>query len=176
MYPASNRLTGYLNSASAVGTGANSLTTTDISNDGSSYQDGAGDFNPNETDDNTPTQVDFTESGAWGATKEVMGVVNNNDGSFNIKYKIKAKNFGDVVLSNIKLEDNLELVFSGVLSYKILSFDASSTLSADSALVNTSPLGTVNLLASGNSLNVNAEKTLTPYGASGSSCWSCRRV
>jgi uncharacterized repeat protein (TIGR01451 family) len=147
----------YNNQAYAIGTSPFGTQVTDLSNDGTDpdpENDGAG-------DNNIPTQVIFTESPLAGIAKSVGGITNNQDGSYNVSFNFTVKNYGDVPLNNIQVEDSLSGAFAQALSFSVVSLSAGGGLIANS---NFNGITDRNLLSANSStlaFNATANITLT---------------
>lgn len=95
--------------------------------------------------------ADCRQNPQIGVSKLVTGVVNNNDGTFTIAFRIKAVNTGDVTLSNFQVFDTLSNTFPSPAAFSI----ATAVSAAPPTVVNPSFSGTgsqTNLLAGSASL------------------------
>lgn len=108
-----------------------------------------------------------------GVSKLVTGITPNNDGSFNVAFRIKVQNTGSVGLTNIQVFDTLSTTFPAPATFSIAT--AVSTLPVTA--VNNSFSGTgsnTNLLsgsaslAAGDSLVLNFAVRVVPGGPSAS--------
>jgi uncharacterized repeat protein (TIGR01451 family) len=154
--PGSN-LGPYSNQARATASGPNGALPADTLSNNGTDPDTDDDRNPNEPVDDVPTPVTFPPPApAIGAAKALVSATNNHDGSFTVIYDITVKNYGDTVLNNVQVTDNLATTFAGAT---IVSASAASSQFTVNALYN----GTsdVNVLAGGNTLALGATKTVT---------------
>jgi uncharacterized repeat protein (TIGR01451 family) len=55
-----------------------------------------------------------------GAAKRVVSVINNNNGSYNITFEIKAVNSGSVALTNVQLFDTLSKTFPSPATFSLV--------------------------------------------------------
>ncbi|NBC07142.1 MAG: DUF11 domain-containing protein, partial [Bacteroidetes bacterium] len=99
----------FANTAVASGESPGGGIVTDNSVDGTDA-DPTNDGDPGN--DDSPTNVTLGESPVIGSAKRVVEVINNSDGSYTVTYEFNIENFGDVVLSNVQLTDDLGMVFT----------------------------------------------------------------
>ncbi len=100
-----------------------STTVNDISADGA-LPDANGNGNPG--DDATPTPVTFSEAPVIGLAKQVIsGPTNNGDGTYDLTYRFFVENFGDVVLDQLQLVDDLDATFGGATSFAVTALSSS---------------------------------------------------
>jgi len=143
----------FSNLASATATGPGGTTASDVSQNGTNVDpdnDGPG----NNSD---PTPVTFTENPEIGLAKVLYGIpVNNNDGTWSLKYRLRVQNTGDVPLSAVQITDNLASTFSGLtlsgVSASIIAQPVSTSLTANGSFDGSS---NTSLLSGSNSLLVN---------------------
>ena len=152
--------TSATNSATATGTSPDGTTVTDTSTDGAN-PDPNGDGNPDEM---VPTVITFpptmpppppppptvaSENPVIGLAKQTTSLVDNADGSYQITFELNVGNFGDVPLRDLKIVDDIESQFAGLMPQGYRTLDGSLR---GSALWN----GTadINILAPGQSLDV----------------------
>jgi len=76
-----------------------------------------------------------------GVAKQLVSLTNNGDGTFNALFNIRVQNYGNVVLNNIQVTEDLTTAF-GALNYAVLG------ISSTSFSVNTAFTGIGNLLDS----------------------------
>ncbi|MDJ0924047.1 MAG: SdrD B-like domain-containing protein [Acidimicrobiia bacterium] len=106
------------NTAVVVGSTPTGGTVTDDSTVGID-PDTDGDGMPDEED---PTPVSFDEGPALGIAKVVSGApVSNGDGSYDLTYTLLIQNYGDVVLTEIQVTDDLATTFTTVESWLLVS-------------------------------------------------------
>lgn len=136
--------------------------------------DGNGTTDPNEGDvnddgtvgngttgnENDPTPVNLGEDPTIGVAKQAGTVVDNNDGSFNVPFTMTVENFGNVVLSNVQVTDDLVAAFPAPATFTIVpgSFATTGGLTANTNFDGNTDK---NLLAGTDSLNPNASGTVT---------------
>jgi len=87
-----------------------------------------------------------------GVAKQLVDMTNNGDGTFTALFNIRVENYGNVVLNNIQVTENLTTTF-GAGNYAVLG------LASTSFAVNTSYTGAGNLLDNSgttNTLNIGA--------------------
>lgn len=82
----------------------------------------------NSNNDASPTSVNFIETPRLGVAKGVTSVVNNNNGTFDVKYTVTVRNYGGVVLNNLQLTENLRATF-GETPFSVVSSPTSNSLS-----------------------------------------------
>jgi len=160
----------YNNQVEATGTSPNGTQVTDLSDDNvptddpnDLQPDPDGDNNANEPEENTPTPVNFNtipENPAIGVAKSVGSIQSLGGNRFRIIYDLGVDNLGNVPLSNVTLEEDLEDTF-GVDS------DIEASVTSDDLTTNPNFTGignpgdsTVNLLAAGNTLDISESATL----------------
>ena len=157
----------YLNTATGAGTSPGGQTVNDISDDGTT-PDSDGDGNANEIDDgsgdpandspeNDPTPVTFTENPLVGVAKNAV-VISNPDDSFDVTFTFTVENFGDVALTNLQLTDDLTTFYTNT----DLSAQRITLVSSD-LTYNSNYDGNIdtNLLAGTDTLLIGETKTLT---------------
>ncbi len=107
----------YINTAIGLGTSPAGNTVQDQSTDGVN-PDPDNDNNPNNN--STPTPVSFGENPGLGTAKAVSTPpVDNNNGSFTFTYTIAVANVGDVVLSDVQIEDDLATTFANAETFTV---------------------------------------------------------
>ncbi|MCP4996783.1 MAG: DUF11 domain-containing protein, partial [Gammaproteobacteria bacterium] len=119
----------------------------------SSVVDENGDDAPSvsDTDD-----VVITENPVIGLAKSLTGVVDNGGNSFTVTFLFTVENFGDVVLNDLEIFDDIATQFS---AYSPTSYSATNgTLNANSSWDGTAAS---NILASGQSLAVGASANVS---------------
>jgi hypothetical protein len=93
-----------------------------------------------------------------GVSKQLVSTQNNNDGTFNAKFNIRVQNYGNVVLNNIQVTEDLTTRFGGsnyqVIDLYSTSFDVDTTFNGNSNINLLNNGGTINSLASGASTNI----------------------
>jgi hypothetical protein len=106
----------FANTASLSGTSPGGAAVTDASVNGSTPdpgQDGA----PEEMSD---TPISFEEEAVLGLAKQVSaGPVNNGDGTYTLTFEFRLENTGNIDLSDIQLQDDLDAVFGTNCDYTI---------------------------------------------------------
>ena len=107
---------------------------------------------------NDPTPVTLAEHPVLGVAKQVVGKVNNGDGTFTVDFSILVRNYGDVQIRNLQVTDDLDLAF-GVGKYVVLSKANApgSTLTINAGYNGSSDK---NLLAGTDTLPVGGEGTI----------------
>ena len=108
--PAAN-LGPYEHSFVASATGPNGASTSDISTDGYIADPNKNGI-PNEANDNRPTIVSPVSMPAIGAAKVLTDIQQTADG-FEAAFDVVVRNTGDVMLSEIKVVEDLETAFPG---------------------------------------------------------------
>ncbi len=102
-----------------------------------------------------------------GVAKELLSLIDNNNGSYNITYRIKVKNTGAVALANVQAFDTLSNTFpapatfslvGGVTTVPVLPVNGSFT----GVGTGTGLLAGTSSLAAGDSILVNFTVRLTP--------------
>ena len=101
--------------------------------------------------------VTFTESPLIGVAKQLTaGPTINADGSYNLTFTFKVRNFGDVPLRNVQVTDNLITTFGASATITVLSL-SSSDMTVNSSYTG---IGTNNLLAGTDVMAVNEVNTI----------------
>jgi len=144
----------YNNQATAIGVSPANATVTDLSDDGTD-PDPDGDGNPNELGENDETPVTFTENPVIGLAKDLGAVTNHGDGTYTITYTLTVENFGDVILSNVVITDDLVSQFAGLSPTGFAA--TSGTLNASGTWDGTAGS---NILAGGQSLALGGTGTV----------------
>ncbi len=115
--------------------------------------------NANEAGENDATPATFAPNGVVGAAKEVVSSVRKANGSYDVTYNIKLRNYGNIDLENVQSTDNLAAVFSGVEDYTILAAPTvDGNLVANAAFNGDA---NKNLLAAGSKLLAGATSNIT---------------
>ncbi len=150
------------NTATAKGTSPSGVDVTDTSTDGF---DPDGDDDDDDPDESEPTPTPFDENPTIGIAKVLTNVTNNLDGTYDVSFLLTIENFGDVVLSDVMVFDNIFALFPGMNP---------TNLQAGSGTLTANPLwngqADSNILMPGQSLNigqsgtVNISFTVTPNG------------
>jgi hypothetical protein len=116
-----------------------------------------------EDEDGVPTSdtalinTNFLENPIIGLSKNVSaGPVNNGDGTFNLSFTIRARNYGDVVLSTVSLSDNLNNTF-GAGNYTVTGISGTGFTVNSGFNGNTDTM----LLSGSNTLGINETKLVT---------------
>ncbi len=139
------------NSAGSSATSPAGIAVSDISQDGTNV-----DPNNNGPGDNSdPTPVTFTENPIIGLAKVLYGTpVNNNDGTWSLKYRLRIQNMGNVPFIGVQATDHLATTFAGLtlssVSVSVVSQPASTTLTANGSYNGSS---NINLLNESNTLH-----------------------
>ncbi|MEL7311652.1 MAG: OmpA family protein [Pseudomonadota bacterium] len=144
----------YNNTATASGTAPSGATPSDTSTDGTT-PDSNGDGDP--TNDDTPTTTTFSEDAEIGVAKAVTaGPTNNGDGTYSLTYTITVENSGDVALSDVQIDEPLDITFAGA-SFVIDSLTSTDLTVASGVFDGASNTG---LLAPGVELIAGASGTI----------------
>jgi|GEM_PF-1815310 len=149
------------NIANASGTSPQGTPVGDQSTDGVD-PDPDGNNNPDEM---VPTPTPFPENPRIGLAKQTERVQNNGDGSFTVRYRFTVGNYGDVVLRDIEIFDDILTQFAGMEPTGFRTFPGG--LAANTAWDGSA---TSNILAPGQTLAVGqrgdvfAEFTVLPKG------------
>jgi uncharacterized repeat protein (TIGR01451 family) len=155
----------YTNQVEATGTSPDGTPVNDLSDNGVPTEDNGletdpnNDGNPNQPGENDPTPVNFsnvTESPAIGVAKSVGSIEPLDQDTFRVTYNIGVENLGNVSLSNVELNENLNATF-GVGNFTV------NSISSPTLDTNTDYNGSTdrNLLAPGNTLTVGQTADLT---------------
>lgn len=102
-----------------------------------------------------------------GVAKELLSLVNNNNGSYDITYRIKVKNSGAVALTNVQVFDTLSNTFPAPATYSLVGGVTTTPAlpvngSFSGAGINTGLLAGASSLAAGDSILLNFTVRLTP--------------
>ena len=148
----------YNNTALAAGDPPSDNTVTDTSDNGTTPD---GNLNGDPTDDSDATPVTFSENPQIGVAKDILGaVINNNDGTYTLTYRILLANFGDVPLGNVQVTDSLSTVYADATSFSVDNV-TSTDFAVNSAGYNgIAGTGDVDLLLGTDTLAVGASGTL----------------
>ena len=103
-----NNLGPYNNQALGSGTPPVGQPISDLSQNGPN-PDPDNDKNPGNNSD--PTPVLFGENPKVGLAKAVKSYTFNGDGTFTVAYTLTVKNYGDVQINNLRVQDNLDATF-----------------------------------------------------------------
>ena len=96
--------------------------------------------------------VTFTEQPLVGVSKSIVsGPINNGDGSYDITFGFEVRNYGDITLANIQVEEDFEALF-GAGNYIVLGVTASNGLTANNGFNGNTDK---NLLAGTDALAIN---------------------
>ena len=155
----------YTNQVEATGTSPDGTPVNDLSDNGVPTEDNGletdpnNDGNPNQPGENDPTPVNFsnvTESPAIGVAKSVGSIEPLDQDTFRVTYNIGVENLGNVSLSDVELNENLNATF-GVGNFTV------NSISSPTLDTNTDYNGSTdrNLLAPGNTLTVGQTADLT---------------
>jgi uncharacterized repeat protein (TIGR01451 family) len=139
------------NSASVSALSPSGATTSDVSQNGTNVDP---DSDGNPSNNSVPTPVTFTETAEIGLAKYLYGTpVNNGDGTYSLKYRLKVENTGNAPLSNVQVMDNLATTFTSLtlsaVSASVVTQPATTTLTANGSYDGSS---NTNLLSGSNSL------------------------
>jgi gliding motility-associated-like protein/uncharacterized repeat protein (TIGR01451 family) len=139
--------------ATAIGDGK---TVNDVSVDGTNA-DPNDDNNPEESE---PTSFTLNPSPAVGVAKVADDPILLADGTYNVTYTVTVENFGNVILENVKVIDNLRDVFASPAKFRVLNGSVASGGGLES---NPSYNGSSidNLLGSGSTLDVGETGSIT---------------
>lgn len=155
-----SQLGPYNNTATATGTSPGGTSVSDDSNDSTNdpnlNTDPDGDGNPNNN--SVATSVNFSEMPLIGVAKAAGTPTDNGDRTFTIPYTLVVRNYGDVPLNTLQVTENLNETFAN-LTYTL----EPSSLTSPTLTVNPGFNGDTdtNLLATGNSLAVDTQATIT---------------
>jgi len=167
-----NGATGpFYNTAVATGKGPDGTETTDTSTVGSK-PDPNDNGNPGEPGEEEPTPVHPQPFPSIGIAKSAGIPVRQADGSYRVAYTFVVRNYGNTLLANVQVTDQLSNTFAAPATFAIASaLVATGTLAANAAFNGTTH---VNLLNSAQStLAIGATETITlvvdfkPNGATG---------
>ena len=109
----------YDNTATASGVSPAGTDVTDVSQDGADVDaDGNGD----PGNDSDPTRVSFGEDPKIALAKDITaGPTSNSDGTYDLQYTLLVQNVGDVSLSGVQVDDDLELTYAGAAGWSFTS-------------------------------------------------------
>ena len=112
-------------------------------------------------DDNEPTPLDFDLDPLIGLAKNLSGLENNGDGSWDVSYEFVVRNYGDVDLTSVNVTDDLSTTFPAPCDVEVVSLTSSNFSinvdfdgDADTDLLSTPPSGTTNTLDVGEEKNI----------------------
>ncbi|MGI4022887.1 MAG: MBG domain-containing protein [Janthinobacterium lividum] len=140
----------YKNTATATATASGGVVVSDISNNGSTLNQPSG----------VQTPINFP---MIGLGKTASAPVLQSDGTYNVDYTITVKNFGQIALQNVQVQDVLTTAFPSPVTYTLRS---AVTISGGTGLtVNTSFTGantyTNLLVAASSTLAIGDSRTIT---------------
>jgi hypothetical protein len=98
----------FMNSGTVSGDAPNGETVEDDTQSGS---DPDPDGNGDPTDNDETTDISFEFDNNIGIAKNVVAVVPNANGSVNVTYEFNIQNFGNQIVEDIQVTDNLETVY-----------------------------------------------------------------
>ena len=113
-------------------------------------------------DDDDPTPSGYSVNPLLGVSKNLAGLINNGDGSWNVSYEFIVRNYGNVDLNSIRVLDTLTLTFPAPCEVDVVSL-SSSNFSIDPSF---DGINNFNLLLEGpsqnttNTLDVGEEKNI----------------
>ncbi len=158
------------NTATAMATPPSGPTVTDISDAGNeametSDADGLTDGDPT----NDPTLVFFDESPSLGTAKSVTSVTNNQDGTYDVGYELLVENVGDIVLTDVQIDDDLSVTFGAPVSVRSVAVVAGTCTAAGDydGVSATGLLAGTDILAVGDTCRVALQVTVTPGSSLG---------
>ena len=108
----------FMNQATLTADSPDGTMLMDLSQDGSD-PDPDGDGDPTNNDD--PTETEFEFMSFIGIAKAATQVINNADGSSTVTFEFNVENFGNQILTELQVVDNLGLAFSPCADIEILS-------------------------------------------------------
>jgi len=114
-----------------------------------------------------PADVEFDENPAIAVTKDVTaGPTNNEDGSYGLQYSMVVTNIGDIVLTNVQVDDDLAATFASATSWvadstTVIDGPCTSATSYDGA-TNIGTLSGTDSLAVGESCTITVDLTVVP--------------
>jgi len=108
----------FMNSATVTADSPDGQMLDDDSQNGSD-PDPDGDGDPTNNDDETEVEFEFESN--IGLAKAATQIINNADGSSTVTFEFNVENFGNQILDNIQVIDNLGLTFSPCTDIDILS-------------------------------------------------------
>jgi hypothetical protein len=143
----------YENTAVGTAEGPSGDTTTDESTDGTD-PDPNGDESPGENEP-TPVTFPYTPPPVIGVAKDVVSVVDNG-GSYTVVYDIRVANLGNVPLSNVQVEEDLDATFGPIFTVDSLAIEDLTDAVFTVNLPGFNGIGNTDLLAgTNNTLAVN---------------------
>ncbi len=147
----------YLNSAIGTATSPTNTPTIDTSTNGNN-PDPNGNGNPSDPGEDTPTPLLLESNPVIGIAKAVGRPVLQANGSFTVEYTFVVHNYGNVVLNNVQVTDNLTSTFQSPATFSVTSISATAPL-----IVNPSFNGSsnTNLLSAGSTLPIGSTQTIT---------------
>ncbi len=150
----------YVNTATATGESPGG---TPVEDDSQNGPDPDPDNNDDPTDNDDPTPVNITEEPILGVGKDVGTITDNGDGSYNVPYIITVENFGNVVLSNLQVTDDLTNTFVNPTAPQPVFNVIAGSIASPTLTVNAGfdGVGDTNLLDGSDTLAVGATATIT---------------
>ncbi len=158
----------FQNVAIGGASGPSGSTTSDRSDNGT-VTDSNGDGNPGGLGEDDPTLISFEARPVIGAAKATTASIDNADGTFSTTVTLVIENLGNVVLSNVQINDDLQTTFPSPATL-ITSAPNSSSLSVNPGFdgaASTNLLNGTDTLGIGDSASVSFDLTFAPNGASG---------
>lgn len=146
-----------------------SLSYSDISAPGSD-PDPNGNGDPGDPGENSPTGVTLSPKAIIGIAKSVNTPRKQADGSFNLTYHLTIRNMGNVLLSNVQVEDDLFASFTSPATFTVTNIRSETGLIVNSnfgTAGNKSVLGANNTLTPGSIATVDYSVNLKPAGSEG---------
>ncbi|MBN8703009.1 MAG: gliding motility-associated C-terminal domain-containing protein [Bacteroidetes bacterium] len=147
---------------SAIGTGVGSASGTVVSDTSTAgtNPDPNGNSNPSDAGESLTTDFSLTPNASIGVAKVVTAAEKLNDGSYNVSYLITVVNYGNEILANIQVTDNLVNTFPSPTTFMLSS--GVITTGGLTANVNYNGVGDVDLLSSLTStLNIGDTATIS---------------
>lgn len=124
------------NQAHVAGTSPGGQTVEDDSNAGTDPDSGqpngddpANDGDGDPTNNDGPTVLELTENPLLAVSKSLVGIDNLGTGTYRIEFLFTLENQGDILLTNVQLEDDLDAAFRGS-PFTLVSLTATSPLTA----------------------------------------------
>ncbi len=167
-----NGATGpFFNTAIATGKGPDGTETKDTSTVGTN-PDPDDNGNPGEPGEEEPTPVDPRPTPSIGIAKAAGVPVRQADGSYRVTYNFVVRNYGNTVLANVQVTDNLASTFAAPATFTIATAPAATgTLTANAAFNGASNVNLLNsaqsTLAVGEAATITVTVAFKPNGAAG---------
>src|SRR5690606_12968808 len=86
---------------------------------------------PDSLPDSTQTTITLTPNPGIGISKAVTDTALLLNGSYDVTYKVIVRNYGNVTLDSIQVEDDLSLTFPAPVSFSVSNVTATGNLSAN---------------------------------------------